>query len=186
MALNPRQGHTEAETHTSGRSFCPLKVSTEICCQLGTFIPRLSSLLPTSLPTFPVIHLKESTLKKNLNSFSSSFCFLIVLHQKYVFVLSFLFFFIQTSFWEDPRSEFFFSYMCWASIMSKYLASMIWGRTLFLSTEKESERHQIRLFPPFFTGNVVNQHICTPTSLALAGGRGQTMAGIVGNKPPDA
>lgn len=123
--------------------------------------------------------------KKNLNSFSSSFCFLIVLHQKYVFVLSFLFFFIQTSFWEDPRSEFFFSYMCWASIMSKYLASMIWGRTLFLSTEKESERHQIRLFPPFFTGNMVNQHIRTP-SLALGGGRGKTMAGIVGNKPPDA
>lgn len=37
------------------------------------------------------------------------------------------------------------SYMCWASIMSKYLASMIWGSTLFLNTEQS--RHLLLVRP---------------------------------------
>lgn len=36
----------------------------------------------------------------------------------------------------DPELVSVCSYMCWASIMSKYLASMIWGSTLFLNTEQ--------------------------------------------------
>lgn len=44
----------------------------------------------------------------------------------------FLFYFLFV----DPESVSICSYMCWASIMSKYLASMIWGSTLFLNTEQ--------------------------------------------------
>lgn len=49
----------------------------------------------------------------------------------------FLFFnYILDVFFVDPALVSICSYMCWASIMSKYLASMIWGSTLFLNTEQ--------------------------------------------------
>lgn len=45
--------------------------------------------------------------------------------EKYVVEILISFFFIPDVFFVDPESVSICSYMCWASIMSKYLASMI-------------------------------------------------------------
>lgn len=66
------------------------------------------------------------------------FTSITVLHWRIIFSSFFLFFWILNSrrLLVDPELRWVCSYMCWASMMSKYLASMIWGSTLFLNTEE--------------------------------------------------
>lgn len=75
----------------------------------------------------------------------SPFCFHTVLHWKiccwFLILVSFFFFFFIPDVFVVVS---ICSYMCWASIMSKYLASMIWGSTLFLNTEQTQSMSVVR------------------------------------------
>lgn len=107
----------------------------------GKYFPRLSSLF-TWLATFPVFHLKECSYRIQKSKQSIYISFLLSIQfciEKYVFVNFLFFLFFLFKFQMSlcgSRAYSICSYMCWASIMSKYLASMIWGSTLFLNTEQ--------------------------------------------------
>lgn len=108
----------------------------------GKYFPRLSSLF-TWLATFPVFHLKECSYRIQKSKQSIYISFLLSIQfciEKYVFVNFLFFLFFLFKFQMSlcgSRAYSICSYMCWASIMSKYLASMIWGSTLFLNTEQK-------------------------------------------------
>lgn len=130
MALNELTGSNRGETGSSGRS-CS---SAERCC-LSTFgnISHGSHLsFSRHFPHFQCFTCKNVLIGyKNQNSryFSVLLPYSFALKNMLLLFFNphFFFLFFQTPdvFFVDPELVSVRSYMCWASIMSKYLASMI-------------------------------------------------------------
>jgi len=136
MSLTGWQGQTEGK-QGSGLSFFFGRTFPKRGCPstFGNNSHSTSSLFLTSLPIFQWFTCKNLLIRyKNQNSRYLSF-----LHWK-IFLNPYLYSFfslqIPDGFLADPGLVSSCRYMCWASIMSKYLASMIWGSTLFLNTEQ--------------------------------------------------
>lgn len=118
-----------------GRTF-PLRETPSV--HVWKYFPHSSLVNHATSSASPVRMFLSDTKIKTVNI--SPFCFHTVLHWKICCgFFKFLFFvvvIIPDVFFVDPERVSICSYMCWASIMSKYLASMIWGSTLFLNTEQ--------------------------------------------------
>lgn len=153
MALNNLRGSNRSETGSSGWSrfmfhfFSSLffgRISpSERCCPFNVWKIFPTTLVPLHMTChFSSVSPKRMFLSdtKNQNSrYIFPFCFPYSFALKNMFLLIFFFFFFLFKFQMSlcgSRAYSICSYMCWASIMSKYLASMIWGSTLFLNTEQ--------------------------------------------------
>lgn len=150
MALNDLTGSNGGETGSSGRSCFFFFFSVELFPREMLSV-HVWKTFPAALisPPHTTSHISSASPVRMFSSDTkiktvgiSPFCFHTVLHWKIrcFFLIPhfffFLFFLILDVLFVDPELVSVCSYMCWASIMSKYLASMIWGSTLFLNTEQ--------------------------------------------------